>query len=114
MGSFAPERVLTTDPVSAGAAPYPVIANPDTLIGATDLVFIDAPGAGYSRLLGDATGTDFYGVDADVAAFTKAISRYITKYKRWDDLCQRENRGRDGATAAADVGERALCRVGTR
>jgi carboxypeptidase C (cathepsin A) len=85
MGSFAPERVLTSDPISAGAAPYPVIANPDTLIGATDLVFIDAPGTGYSRLLGDATGKDFYGVDADVAAFTKAITRYITKNKRWDD-----------------------------
>jgi len=85
MGSFAPHRVLTTDPVAVAPAPYQVIANPDTLIGTTDLVFLDAPGAGYSRLLGDAKPKDFYGVDQDVAAFTQAIKRYITKNKRWAD-----------------------------
>jgi len=85
MGSFAPDRVLTTDPVAVSPAPFPVIANPDTLIGTTDLVFIDAPGAGYSRLLGDAKTKDFYGVDQDVAAFTQAIKRYISKNKRWAD-----------------------------
>jgi len=85
MGSFAPERVLTTDPVAAAPAPYPVIANPDTLIGTTDLVFLDAPGAGYSRILGDAKPKDFYGVDQDVAAFTQAIKRYISKNERWGD-----------------------------
>ena len=58
--------------------------NPDTLLGATDMVFIDAPGTGYSRPLGDAKGRDFYGVDQDADAFAKAIMRYITKFGRWD------------------------------
>ncbi|MBB5987360.1 S10 family peptidase [Sphingobium lignivorans] len=83
MGSFAPERVYTTDPVAVPPPPYQAGPNSDTLIGTTDLVFIDAPGAGYSRMLGDAKGSDFYGVDQDVAAFTKAIKRYITRNKRW-------------------------------
>lgn len=85
MGSFAPERVLTTDPVAVAPAPYAAIPNPDTLIGTTDMVFIDAPGAGYSRLLGDTKASEMYGVDQDVAAFTKAITRYVTKNKRWAD-----------------------------
>src|SRR3546814_7417557 len=32
---------------------FDVGPNPDTLIGSTDMVFIDAVGAGYSRALGD-------------------------------------------------------------
>ncbi len=85
MGSFGPERLLTTDPVSVKPAPYQVVANPDSLIGVTDLVFLDAPGAGYSRRLGDTRADEVYGVDADVTAFTRAIQRYINKNKRWDD-----------------------------
>lgn len=85
MGSFAPETVLTTDPVAVRPAPFDIGPNPDTLIGSTDMVFIDAVGAGYSRPLGSFKTSDFYGVDADVNAFTKAIKRYVTKNKRWGD-----------------------------
>ena len=48
------------------------------------MVFIDAPGTGYSRPLGDAKGSDFYGVDQDADAFSRAIIRYVTKFDRWD------------------------------
>ncbi|MXP29891.1 peptidase S10 [Porphyrobacter algicida] len=85
MGSFAPDAVLTTDPVAVAPAPYHIGPNPDTLIGTTDMVFIDAVGTGYSRILGDAKPKDFYGVDQDATAFTKAIKRYLTKNKRWSD-----------------------------
>ena len=49
------------------------------------MVFLDAIGAGYSRPIGDAKGSDFYGVDQDVDAFAKAIIRYTTKNGRWGD-----------------------------
>lgn len=84
MGSFAPIRVQTGDPVTMAPAPFDLAANPDTLLDKTDLVFIDAIGAGYSRPLGDAKGKDFWGVDQDVDAFTKAILRYVTKFDRWN------------------------------
>jgi len=64
-------------------APYSFVANPYTLIGTTDLVFIDAPGTGYSRALGDAKAGDFYSVDADIDAFVGSIQRYLTKFDRW-------------------------------
>ncbi|MBW4331807.1 peptidase S10 [Stakelama sp. CBK3Z-3] len=85
MGSFAPEAVRTTDPVAVAPAPYDIGPNPDSLIGTTDMVFIDAVGTGYSRILGDAKAKEFYGVDEDAAAFTSAIKRYLTKNDRWGD-----------------------------
>lgn len=85
MGSFAPERVLTKEPVAANPPPFDIIANHDTLIGSTDLVFIDAPSSGYSRALGDTPAKTFFGVDQDIGAFTKAIKRYVTKNQRWND-----------------------------
>ena len=85
MGSFAPMRVETDAPQAVAPAPYPVVPNPDTLIGSTDMVFLDAMGAGYSRPLGDTPVSDFYGFDKDVDAFAKAITRYVTINKRWGD-----------------------------
>ena len=85
MGSFAPTKVTTTDPVAIAPAPYQVGPNPDSLIGSTDMVFLDAPGSGYSRALGDTDPGTFYGVDQDVNAFADAIQRYLTKNGRWGD-----------------------------
>ncbi len=83
MGSFGPKRVVTPDAAFTAPAPYAFAANPNTLIGTTDLVFIDAPGTGYSRALGDARPGDFYSVDADIDAFVGSIQRYLTKFDRW-------------------------------
>ena len=83
MGSFGPMRIQTTNAQYIRPAPFNFTANPDTLLGATDLVFIDAPGTGYSRPLGDAKPADFYGVDQDADAFARAIMRYVTKFDRW-------------------------------
>lgn len=84
MGSFGPTRIQTGSPDFIRPAPFDYGSNPDTLLGTTDMVFIDAPGTGYSRALGDAKGSDFYGVDEDVDAFARAIQRYVTKFGRWD------------------------------
>src|SRR6476661_2401449 len=84
MGSFGPMRLQTGNPEAIRPAPFNFGANPDTLLGAADMVFIDAPGTGYSRALGDAKGSDFYGVDQDADAFARAIIRYVTKFSRWD------------------------------
>jgi carboxypeptidase C (cathepsin A) len=83
MGSFGPTRVQTTNAQYIKPAPFSFGANPDTLLGTSDVVFIDAPGTGYSRPLGDSKGSDFYGVDQDADAFAKAIMRYVTKFDRW-------------------------------
>jgi carboxypeptidase C (cathepsin A) len=67
-----------------GPAPFPYGPNPDTLLNKTDLVFLDAVGAGYSRMLGDAKGSAFWGVDQDIDAFARGITRYVTINHRWN------------------------------
>jgi carboxypeptidase C (cathepsin A) len=84
MGSFAPMRLQTNEPVNLGTSPYKIAANADTLLDKTDLVFIDMIGAGLSRPLGDTEAKTFWGVDQDADAFAKAIMRYATKNGRWN------------------------------
>jgi carboxypeptidase C (cathepsin A) len=84
MGSFAPMRIETASPEATAPPPYHLVPNSDSLLDKTDLVFIDAVGAGYSRPLGKATGKDFWGVDQDISAFTRAIQRYVSINQRWN------------------------------
>ena len=84
LASFAPVRIRTAEPVYIPPAPYIYGPNPHTLLDKTDLVFVDAIGTGYSRALGDNLDKAFWSTDADVDAFAKAITRYITKNARWN------------------------------
>jgi carboxypeptidase C (cathepsin A) len=84
MGSFGPVRIQTVNPEYVRPAPYTVAPNPHTLLDKTDLVFLDAIGAGYSRPLGDTKASAFYGVDEDVDVFARAIRRYVGKHARWN------------------------------
>ena len=84
MGAFGPRRVVTKDDSHTPAAPYSVIDNNYTLLDATDLVFIDAPGTGFSRIAGKDKEKEFYGVDADAAAFASFIQEFLSKYGRWN------------------------------
>ncbi|WP_434110497.1 S10 family serine carboxypeptidase-like protein [Paraburkholderia caffeinilytica] len=84
IGSFGPKRVRTASPASTPPAPYALEDNPDSLLDTTDLVFIDAVGAGLSRTVGHGTGKDFWGVDKDLDAFAQFIDRYLTVNQRWN------------------------------
>ena len=56
MGSFGPKRVVTTDAQHDPAAPYKLVENQYSLLDVSDLVFIDAPGTGFSRVMGRDAG----------------------------------------------------------
>ena len=84
MGSFAPRRVLTPDTQHKTAAPYTMVDNPYSLLDVADLVFIDAPGTGFSRIYGKDAAKAFWGVDPDAHAFERFIRRFLTKYDRWN------------------------------
>lgn len=84
MAAFGPRRVETTEAAHTPAAPYSLVRNEHSLLDATDLVFIDAPGTGFSRILDAGEPDDFYGTDADARAFTDAITRYLTRAGRWN------------------------------
>jgi carboxypeptidase C (cathepsin A) len=82
MGSFAPVRVATND-TGTIVPPSHLVPNEGSLLGSTDLVFIDAPGTGYSRLVGKSKKEQFYGVDQDARAFTQFIERWLSANDRW-------------------------------
>ncbi|MGA9334520.1 MAG: peptidase S10 [Rudaea sp.] len=96
MGAFGPRRVVTLDDKHTPAAPYRVVNNDYSLLDASDLVFIDAPGAGFSRLLAidkdkskqaekmKQRRKEFYGVDEDGRAFAQFINKFLTEYGRWN------------------------------
>ncbi|HVJ54898.1 MAG TPA: peptidase S10 [Aliidongia sp.] len=84
MGAFGPKRVIVPgDGTAAGAGPYKVVHNPLCLLDATDLVFIDPIGTGYSRPLGETKAEDFFGVDADAEAIGEFITQWLTLHRRW-------------------------------
>jgi carboxypeptidase C (cathepsin A) len=84
MGAFGPRRVSTAGDQHLPAAPYALVENAWSLLDATDLVFIDAPGAGFSRIAGPEKEKSFYGVDGDAHAFAEFITQFLGKYGRWN------------------------------
>jgi carboxypeptidase C (cathepsin A) len=84
MGAFGPRRVVTADSIHTPAAPYPVVNNDYSLLDVSDLVFVDAPGTGFSRISGKDREKAFYGVDADAQAFADFIVQFLAKYGRWN------------------------------
>jgi len=88
MGAFGPKRVVTADDSHTPAAPYSLVDNNESLLDASDLVFVDAPGTGFSRLAGgkdkDERERAFYGFDPDAHAFAEFITAFLSRYQRWN------------------------------
>lgn len=84
MGAFGPRRVITANDSHTPPAPYNLVDNAYSLLDASDLVFIDAPGAGWSRIAGKDKEKAFWGVDQDVHAFREFIKAFLSDHGRWN------------------------------
>jgi carboxypeptidase C (cathepsin A) len=84
MGAFGPRRVVTADDTHTLPAPYRVVNNDYSLLDVSDLVFVDAPGTGFSRIQGKDAKKAFYGIDQDANAFADFIVQFLSKYGRWN------------------------------
>src|SRR6185312_12824536 len=88
MGAWGPQRVYLND-TSRTKPPYKTVNNDYSLLDASDLVFIDAPGTGFGEIItkrmgGSGEPSDFYGIDEDATAFASFITQFITEYNRWN------------------------------
>ena len=83
LGVLGPRRVLINDAGYAPPPPAQLVDNEYSIIDATDLVMIDPVGTGFSKILGEAKETDFWGVDQDIKSVGTFIKRYVTENGRW-------------------------------
>jgi carboxypeptidase C (cathepsin A) len=83
MGAFGPKMVKLESNGMAPPPPYAYVDNPNCLLDTGDMVFIDAMGTGYSRPSTPALGTNFGGVDNDLAAFGEFIRSFLNEYNLW-------------------------------
>jgi carboxypeptidase C (cathepsin A) len=83
MGGIGPRRVAMNDDGSPVKPPYGLVDNENTLLDATDLVFIDPVSTGFSRPLPGEKKEQFHGVGEDVASVGEFIRLYVTKNDRW-------------------------------
>ncbi|HET6726076.1 MAG TPA: peptidase S10 [Gammaproteobacteria bacterium] len=89
MLAFGPKRVVVGNGTLTPPAPYRLVNNGSSLLDATDMVFIDAPGTGFGRVIGKKEGgvgkpKDVWGIDPDSKAFTQFIARWLTEHSRWN------------------------------
>ena len=84
MLALGPRRVVVENGKANAGAPAQVVDNQDTLLDTSDIVFIDAPGTGYSRLMPKVDPKNVYGIDQDATAFAHFIRRYVTLNDRWN------------------------------
>jgi len=84
MGSFGPKRVDIPSDRAAGAAPYALVDNADTILPASDLVFVDAPGTGFGHLKGKDADRLFLGIDGDAATMARFILQYCETHQRFN------------------------------
>jgi hypothetical protein len=67
----------------ASAPPgFAFVDNPDSLIDASDLVFIDAPGTGYSRFLSEDAKPEYWGIQQDAQAVAQFIVGWLRTHRR--------------------------------
>ncbi len=86
VGGFGPRRMVwpAVGDTAAYQPPYRLENNADSILDKTDLVFIDAVGTGYSRVVGRGTPKMFYGFNQDAASFAQFVQRYLKRSGRWN------------------------------
>jgi carboxypeptidase C (cathepsin A) len=84
-GLVGPKLIdIPSDASDPGAPPYKLRDNPSTIFRATDLVFVDPIGTGYSHAMGEKKDEDYWGYDEDADSVADFIRAFITQHSRWN------------------------------
>jgi len=75
---------IPSDATDPGGPPYKLRDNTATILRATDLVFVDPIGTGYSHAMGDKKNEDFWGYNEDADSVAEFIRTFITAHDRWN------------------------------
>ncbi|HEY1328801.1 MAG TPA: peptidase S10 [Casimicrobiaceae bacterium] len=77
LGSFGPKRIATGGPNASLPQPFPLVDNAESLLDTSDLVFVDAVGAGLSEAVAPFVNQSFWSVDGDAAVFRDFVMAYV-------------------------------------
>ena len=83
LGLLGPRRVLCGDVGELAAPPYRLVDNAETLLRATDLVFIDPMSTGFTRAVQGGKPADYHGFTADRDSVAELIRLWTTRNGRW-------------------------------
>jgi carboxypeptidase C (cathepsin A) len=81
--AYTGPRLLRIDDEGFPVQPYGVQENPHSLLDVADLVFVDPVNTGFSRIVGNGKGEQFFGVNEDVAYLARWIEAFVTRRGRW-------------------------------
>lgn len=81
--AYTGPRLLRIDDEGFPVQPYGVQENPHSLLDVADLVFVDPVNTGFSRIVGNGKGEQFFGVNEDVAYLARWIESFVTRRGRW-------------------------------
>jgi carboxypeptidase C (cathepsin A) len=83
LGAFGPLRVPVDPEGHPAPPPWAPVANPNSLLDVSDLVFIDPISTGYSRALPGQDEKTFHEVHKDVESVGELIRLFVTRHERW-------------------------------
>jgi carboxypeptidase C (cathepsin A) len=81
--ALGPWRLPLDGPTISPSGAPALVPNAETWLDFTDLVFIDPPGTGYSRVIGgDPVRERFYSVEGDIDALAAFVTRWLKEKNR--------------------------------
>ena len=83
-GGLGPKRVDLPPDGLTPATIAKIVDNPNSVLDATDLVFIDPVGTGISRAAKGEKPEQFFGVDEDINAIGEFVRLFTTREHRWE------------------------------
>lgn len=83
LGAFGPRRVEMGDAGALLPPPWKLVNNEYSLLDASDLVFIDPVGTGFSRAVMGEKARQFHNFKKDIESVGDFIRLYTTRYQRW-------------------------------
>ena len=83
LGALGPRRVKMNPDGTLPPPPFGLVDNDYSILGVSDLVFIDPVATGFSRAAKDEKADAFFGDEADLDSVGEFIRLWTTRHERW-------------------------------
>ena len=81
--AYTGPRLLNIDDEGFPVQPYGVQENPYSILDVADIVYIDPVNTGFSRIVGDADRSQFFGVNEDIGYLARWLGTFVSRHSRW-------------------------------